>query len=59
MELVRRGILGAHEVSAQMIRAWVRKNPEAGAELLFHNPSYVFFREVSPASRLNLGRWAP
>ncbi|MCG7520401.1 murein transglycosylase A [Ruegeria sp. Ofav3-42] len=46
-ELIRQGALGAHEVSAQMIRAWVRKNPEAGAELLFHNPSYVFFREVS------------
>ncbi|WP_171208426.1 MULTISPECIES: murein transglycosylase A [unclassified Ruegeria] len=46
-ELIRRGALGAHEVSAQMIRAWVRKNPEAGAELLFHNPSYVFFREVN------------
>ncbi|MGI9369887.1 MAG: murein transglycosylase A [Ruegeria sp.] len=46
-ELVRRGILGAHEVSAQMIRNWVRRNPERGTELLFHNPSYVFFREVS------------
>lgn len=46
-ELIRQGALGAHEVSAQMIRAWVRKNPEAGAELLFHNPSYVFFREVT------------
>lgn len=46
-ELIRQGLLGAHEVSAQMIRAWVRKNPEAGAELLFHNPSYVFFREVT------------
>ncbi len=46
-ELIRRGALGAHQVSAQMIRAWVRKNPEAGAELLFHNPSYVFFREVN------------
>nr|WP_321249892.1 murein transglycosylase A [uncultured Ruegeria sp.] len=47
VELIRRGVLGAHEVSAQMIRAWVRKNPEDGAELLFHNPSYVFFREVT------------
>ena len=46
-ELIRRDALGAHEVSAQMIRAWVRKNPEAGADLLFHNPSYVFFREVT------------
>ena len=47
VEMVRRGILGSHEVSAQMIRSWVRKNPEAGAELLLHNPSYVFFREVT------------
>jgi membrane-bound lytic murein transglycosylase A len=46
-ELIRRGTLGAHEVSAQRIKSWVRKNPEAGAELLFHNPSYVFFREVT------------
>lgn len=46
-ELIRQGVLGAHQVSAQMIKAWVRKNPEAGAELLFHNPSYVFFREVT------------
>jgi membrane-bound lytic murein transglycosylase A len=46
-ELIRQGALGAHQVSAQMIKAWVRKNPEAGAELLFHNPSYVFFREVT------------
>ncbi|WP_281995816.1 murein transglycosylase A [Ruegeria faecimaris] len=46
-ELIRRGALGAHQVSAQMIKSWVRKNPEAGTELLFHNPSYVFFREVN------------
>ncbi len=46
-ELIRRGALGAHQVSAQMIRSWVRANPVAGAELLFHNPSYVFFREVT------------
>ncbi|WP_170582213.1 murein transglycosylase A [Ruegeria arenilitoris] len=47
VELVRRGLLGAHDVSARMIQSWVRKNPETGAELLMHNPSYVFFREVS------------
>ncbi|MGR3761278.1 murein transglycosylase A [Roseobacteraceae bacterium NS-SX3] len=45
-ELVRRGIYKAHQVSAQVIKAWVRRNPAAGKELLFHNPSYVFFREV-------------
>ena len=46
-ELVRQGIFAAHQVSAQVIKNWVRRNPQAGKELLFHNPSYVFFREVS------------
>ncbi len=46
-ELVRRGIYAPHQVSAQVIKNWVRRNPEAGRELLYHNPSYVFFREVS------------
>nr|WP_239025547.1 murein transglycosylase A [Roseibacterium persicicum] len=45
-ELVRRGVYEPHQVSAQVIRAWVRRNPVAGRELLYHNPSYVFFREV-------------
>jgi membrane-bound lytic murein transglycosylase A len=56
-ELVRRGIYNAHQVSAQVIKNWVRRNPVAGEELLYHNPSYVFFREVSevPASRGPLG----
>ena len=46
VELVRRGIYPLHKVSAQVIKNWVRRNPEAGQELLFHNPSYVFFREI-------------
>ncbi len=46
-ELVRQGIFEPHQVSATVIKNWVRRNPEAGKELLFHNPSYVFFREVS------------
>ncbi|MCE8539016.1 murein transglycosylase A [Ruegeria pomeroyi] len=46
VELVRRGIYSAHQVSAQVIKNWVRRNPEAGTELLYHNPSYVFFREL-------------
>jgi membrane-bound lytic murein transglycosylase A len=32
-----------------VIRNWVRRNPSDGRELLFHNPSYVFFREVEIA----------
>lgn len=46
-ELIRRGIYEPHQVSAQVIRNWVKRNPIDGAELLRHNPSYVFFREVS------------
>ena len=46
-ELVRRGVFEEHQVSAQVIRRWVRTNPAAGEELLHHNPSYVFFREVT------------
>lgn len=46
-ELVNRGTYQPHQVSAEVIKNWVRRNPTAGRELLFHNPSYVFFREVS------------
>ncbi|MEL6609833.1 MAG: MltA domain-containing protein [Pseudomonadota bacterium] len=56
-ELVRRGIYEPHQVSADVIRAWVKRNPEDGAELLRVNDSYVFFREVSevPADKGPLG----
>ena len=57
VELVNRGIYEAHQVSAEVIKNWVRRNPEEGRELLYHNPSYVFFREVSrvPADKGPLG----
>ncbi len=45
-ELIRRGIYSEHQVSAQVIRNWVRRNPEAGRELLHTNPSFVFFRRI-------------
>ncbi|MFN3953911.1 MAG: murein transglycosylase A [Pararhodobacter sp.] len=43
-EAVRRGIVASHQASARSVRAWVRNNPEAGRQLLHHDPSYVFFR---------------
>lgn len=46
-ELVRRGVYTLDQVSAQVIRAWVRRNPGPGQELMNHNPSYVFFRKLS------------
>ncbi len=57
MELVRRGLYEQHQVSAGTIRNWVRAHPAEGQELLRHNPSYIFFREVSevPADAGPLG----
>lgn len=45
-EMVRRGSHRMDEVSAQEIRAWVRRNPAAGRELMHTNPSFVFFRKI-------------
>lgn len=46
-ELVRRGVFDEHQVSAKVIRNWVAENPTQGEALLHHNPSYVFFRDVT------------
>ncbi|WP_095587820.1 murein transglycosylase A [Actibacterium ureilyticum] len=56
-ELVRRGVYQPHQVSAQVIKNWVRRNPVEGQELLHHNPSFVFFRELRnlPAEKGPLG----
>lgn len=57
LELVRRGVYDQHQVSAEVIKNWVRRNGEVGLDLLRHNDSYVFFREVShvPAEKGPLG----
>jgi len=56
-ELVARGVYAPHQVSAEVIRNWVRRNPDAGQALLWVNRSYVFFRTVSqvPADQGPLG----
>lgn len=56
-ELVRRGVYAPHQVSAEVIKNWVRRNPEIGRDLLFQNPAYVFFRRLDnvPASAGPLG----
>lgn len=57
MELVRRGIYDITQVSADVIRNWVRDNPTDGRALLWVNDSYVFFREINevPAEKGPLG----
>lgn len=56
-ELVRQGVYQPHQVSADVIKNWVRRNPLDGENLLYHNDSFVFFREVSqvPADKGPLG----
>lgn len=43
-ELIRRGEIAADAISADAIRDWCAAHPADVAELLAHNPSYVFFR---------------
>ena len=56
-ELVRRGIYEPNQISAEIIRNWVRNNGEQGRQLLWTNESFVFFREVNevPADMGPLG----
>jgi len=46
--LIEQGELTLKDASMQGIQAWARANPARVAELLNQNPSYVFFRELSP-----------
>lgn len=46
-DLVERGELELDEVSLQSIGAWLRRHPEAAAEVMAGNRSYVFFRQLS------------
>lgn len=45
--LIERGEIDAAEISMQSIRAWLAKNPEKADEVLWHNRSYIFFREAA------------
>jgi len=56
-EMVRLGTHTLDQVSAQEIRAWVKRNGAVGQALLNHNPSYVFFRKLDdlPADRGPIG----
>lgn len=45
-ELIRRGEVPAKTMSADAIRAWCAAHPDSVADLLAHNPSFVFFRPL-------------
>jgi membrane-bound lytic murein transglycosylase A len=46
--LIERGALAPGEASMQGIKAWARAHPDELPALLDENPSYVFFREITP-----------
>jgi membrane-bound lytic murein transglycosylase A len=56
-ELVSQGIYESNQISADIIRNWVRNNGEKGRQLLWTNERFVFFREVNevPADMGPLG----
>lgn len=56
-EVIRRGTHTPDQASARAIRAYVARNPRAGAALLNVNPSYVFFRKLPdlPADKGPIG----
>lgn len=49
--MMERGLLAREQADAAGIKAWLRANPAAGAELMRDNPSYVFFSEESVPAR--------
>lgn len=48
-ELVKRGHLKKEDVSLQSIKAWLEQNPEQAWDIMFTNPSYVFFKQLDGA----------
>jgi membrane-bound lytic murein transglycosylase A len=45
--LIDRGEIDASRISMQSIRAWLNAHPDRIDEVLWHNPSYIFFREAA------------
>lgn len=54
--LIDQGLMNAAEVSLQTIRSYLREHPERRDEVMWYNPSYVFFRwvEQGPLGSLNV-----
>lgn len=47
--LIDRGEIDRAEISMQAIRAWLSRNPAKVDEVLWHNRSYIFFRDAEVA----------
>ena len=45
--LIKRGALERENVSMQTIRAWLERNPSEAQAVMWHNRSFIFFREAA------------
>lgn len=45
--LVDSGQINADQMTADVLKNWIYRNPAAGKDLMMQNASYVFFREIS------------
>ncbi|HEY8190191.1 MAG TPA: murein transglycosylase A [Micavibrio sp.] len=46
-ELVKRGLMDKDDVSMQSIESWLNAHPDQAKEIMYTNPSYVFFQELT------------
>jgi membrane-bound lytic murein transglycosylase A len=53
--MIEKGFLTRETMSMQAIRKYLTENPQAMDEVLYHNPSYVFFRRVDSGPLGSLG----
>ena len=56
--LIESGDIKPQDMSLQAILTWMEENPEKSSELMWKNPSYVFFKEQSsdkPIGSLGIG----
>ena len=53
--MLEKGLLTREEMSMQAIRNYLKKHPEVVSEVLFYNPSYIFFRPLDTGPVGNIG----
>ena len=44
--LIERGVASPDTMSMQLLRDWMRDNPDESRELMWHNKSYIFFQKA-------------
>ena len=50
-EMIRRGLVPEAGMSLDAVKNWLRKNPGLAREIMWHNKSYIFFKEFTKKDR--------